>query len=152
MVRAPTDFLMTVQAILAPVFVQVLLVFILIGVMGRRRFAEIGAGRVRIGDIALGERNWPPKVQAAANAFANQFEIPVLFFALVPLALYTRKADLVFVVLAWIFVLSRYAHAYIFVTSNHVPSRFRAYMAGVLILGLMWLIFAWRILFTPLGP
>ncbi|GEP06054.1 MAPEG family protein [Methylobacterium oxalidis] len=142
---------MTVQAVLAPVFVQVLLVFALMMVMGRRRFAEIGAGRVRIGDIALGERNWPPRVQAAANAFSNQFEIPVLFFALVPLALYTRKADLIFVVMAWIFVLSRLVHAGIFVTSNHVPARFRAYMAGVAVLGLMWLLFAWRILFTPLA-
>ncbi|WP_336487467.1 MAPEG family protein [Methylobacterium nigriterrae] len=143
---------MTVQAILAPVFVQVLLVFALLIVMGRRRFAEIGAGRVRIGEIALGERNWPARVQATANAFSNQFELPVLFFALVPLALYTRKADLLFVVLAWVFVATRVVHATIFVTSNHVPSRFRAYMAGVAVLGLMWLVFAWRILLTPLGP
>ncbi|MGU3539332.1 MAPEG family protein [Methylobacterium sp. A54F] len=137
---------MSVQAVLAPVFAQVLLVFVLLVVMGRRRFAEVGAGRVRIGAIALGERNWPPQVQAAANAFSNQFEMPVLFFALVPLALLTRKADLIFVVLSWVFVLSRAVHAYVFATSNHVPTRFRAYMAGVAVLGLMWLIFAARIL------
>ncbi|KAB1076009.1 MAPEG family protein [Methylobacterium planeticum] len=142
---------MTIQAILAPVFVQVFLTFGLLIFLGRRRFAEIGAGRVRIGEIALGERNWPPKVQAAANAFSNQFEIPLLFFALVPLALYTRKADLLFVVLAWLFVATRAAHAYIFVTSNHVPTRFRLFMAGIVILGVMWLIFAWRILLTPLA-
>lgn len=143
---------MTVQAILAPVFVQVFLTFGLLIFLGRRRFAEIGAGRVRVGEIALGERNWPPKVQAAANAFSNQFEIPMLFFALVPLALHTRKADLLFVVLAWLFVATRAAHAYIFVTSNHVPTRFRLFMAGVVILGVMWLVFAWRILLTPLAP
>ncbi|GJE44271.1 MAPEG family protein [Methylobacterium soli] len=142
---------MTVPAILAPVFVQVFLTFGLLIVLGRRRFAEIGAGRVRIGQIALGERNWPPKVQAAANAFSNQFEIPILFFALVPLALVTRKADLLFVVLAWIFVASRAAHATVYVTSNHVPTRFRLYMAGVAVLGIMWLIFAIRILLTPLA-
>jgi hypothetical protein len=142
---------MTVQAILVPVFVQVFLTFGLLIVLGRRRFAEIGAGRVRIGQIALGERNWPPKVQAAANAFSNQFEIPILFFALVPLALVTRKADLLFVVLAWIFVASRAAHATVYVTSNHVPTRFRLYMAGVAVLGIMWLIFAIRTLLTPLA-
>ena len=142
---------MTIQAILAPVFVQVFLTFGLLIFLGRRRFAEIGAGRVRIGEIALGERNWPPKVQAAANAFSNQFEIPMLFFALVPLALVTRKADLLFVVLAWIFVATRAAHATVFVTSNHVPTRFRLFMAGVVVLGVMWLIFAFRILFTPLA-
>ena len=142
---------MTVQAILAPVFAHVFLIFGLLILLGRRRFAEIGAGRVQAGEIALNERNWPPKVQAAANAFSNQFEIPVLFFALVPLALYTRKADLLFVVLAWIFVATRAAHAYVFVTSNHVPTRFRLYSAGVAVLGVMWLIFAVRILLAPLA-
>ncbi|WP_430912086.1 MAPEG family protein [Methylobacterium sp. sgz302541] len=143
---------MTVQAVLAPVFALVFLSFALLILMGRRRFAEVGSGRVGIGEIALGERNWPAKVQAASNAFSNQFEIPVLFYALVPLALITRKADLLFVVLAWVFVATRVVHAGVFVTSNHVPTRFRAYMAGVLVLGVMWIVFAVRILLAPVGP
>jgi hypothetical protein len=142
---------MTVQAILAPVFAQVLLTFALLFWTGRVRFAEIGAGRVRIGDIALGERNWPARVQQAANAFSNQFELPVLFYALTALALYTRKADLLFVVLAWLFVTSRALHAYVYVTSNHVPHRFRAYAVGALLLLVMWVIFAVRILVAPIG-
>jgi len=143
---------LSIQAVLAPVFAQVLLTFALLIMMGRRRFAEVGAGRVRVGDIALGERNWPPRVQAAANAFSNQFELPVLFYALVPLALLTRKADLLFVVLAWAFVATRLVHAGVFVTSNHVPTRFRAYMAGVLVLFVLWAVFAVRILLAPALP
>ena len=53
---------------------------------------------------------------------------------------------LLFVVMAWIFVLSRLAHAYIHTTSNHVPTRFRAFAVGMLVLLLMWIIFAVRIL------
>lgn len=143
---------MSVPAILSPVFAQVFLTFALLIVMGRRRFAEVGAGRVRVGEIALGERNWSARTQAAANAFSNQFEVPVLFYALVPLALFTRKADLLFVVLAWVFVATRFVHAGVFVTSNHVPTRFRAYMAGVLVLMVMWAVFAVRILLSPVGP
>jgi hypothetical protein len=142
---------MTVQAILAPVFAQVLLTFALLFWTGRVRFAEVGAGRVRIGDIALGERNWPAKAQQAANAFSNQFELPVLFYGLVALALYTRKADLLFVVLAWVFVASRIVHAGIYVTSNRVVRRFQAYAVGALVLLLMWIIFAVRILVAPLA-
>ncbi|MBX9933648.1 MAG: MAPEG family protein [Methylobacterium sp.] len=142
---------MSVQAVLAPVFVQVALVFALLFWMGRVRFAEVGAGRVKIGDIALGQRNWPIRAQQAANAFSNQFELPVLFFALVPLALFTKKADLLFVILAWIFVATRLVHAGITVTSNHVPNRFRAYAAGALVLLIMWIIFAIRIFAAPVG-
>ncbi|NEU11630.1 MAPEG family protein [Methylobacterium sp. BTF04] len=141
---------MTVQAILAPVFAQVFLTFALLFWMGRLRFAEVGAGSVKVGDIALGQKTWPARSQQAANAFSNQFELPVLFYALVPLALYTRKADLLFVVLAWIFVATRLLHAGIYVGSNHVPSRFRAYAAGALVLLLMWIVFAIRILFAPI--
>jgi hypothetical protein len=39
----------------------------------------------------------------------------------------------------------------VFVTSNHVPTRFRLYSAGVAVLGVMWLIFAFRILLAPLA-
>lgn len=142
---------MSVQAVLAPLFAQILLTFGLLFWLGRVRFADVGAGTVRVGDIALGERNWPARSQAAANAFSNQFEIPALFYALVPLALYTRKADLLFVLLAWVFVASRVAHAVVYVSTNHVPHRFRAYMVGVLVLLVMWIVFALRILLTPIG-
>ncbi len=99
-------------------------------------------------DIALGERAWPPKVTQVANAFHNQFETPVLFYALVVLALITRQADLLFVVMAWLFVAARLVHAYIHTTSNLVIRRFQAFLAGTVVLMLMWLIFAVRILFA----
>ena len=90
--------------------------------------------------------NWPERPTQIANCFSNQFEIPVLFYVLVILAWITRQADLLFVVMAWIFVLSRLAHAYIHTTSNHVPTRFRVFAVGVLLLLLMWIVFAVRIL------
>lgn len=141
---------MSIQAILLPVFAEVLLVFLLAVLMGRRRFAAVNAKAVRREDVVLGQKNWPPKAQAAANAYANQFEAPVLFLALVPLAIITRKADLLFVVLSWIFVASRYVHAGIYVTSNFLPARLGAFLFGVLILLVMWAVFAFRILAAPL--
>ena len=160
---------MSIQAILLPVFAEVLLVFLLAVLMGRRRFAAVNAKAVRREDVVLGQKNWPPKAQAAANAYGNQFELPVLFFALVPLAIMTRgpgwrwtflalvplaiitrKADLLFVVLSWIFVASRYVHAGIYVTSNFLPARLGAFLFGVLILLVMWAVFAFRILAAPL--
>ncbi|MEH3146317.1 MAG: MAPEG family protein [Methylobacterium frigidaeris] len=143
---------MSLQAVLAPVFVQVFLTFALLIWTGRARFAAARGGAVRVGDIALGERTWPPPVQQVSNAFANQFELPVLFYVLTGLALATRKADLAFVILAWVFVASRIVHAGIYATTNHVPHRFRAYLVGALVLMAMWLVFAIRILLAPAVP
>lgn len=142
---------MTVQAILAPVFAQVLLTFALLFWTGRRRLSAVRGGAVKGRALTLGQRDWPAPAQQAANTFSNQFEIPVLFYVLVGLALATRKADLAFVILAWVFVASRCVHAAVYLTSNHIPHRFRAYAAGTLVLLAMWILFAFRIYLAPIG-
>ena len=74
---------MSITAVLLPVFVQVALTFALLFWMGRSRIGLIKAGEVKVKDVALGERNWPTRTQQIANAYHNQFEMPVLFYALV---------------------------------------------------------------------
>ena len=136
---------MTVQTILAPLFVLVALTFGLMIWMGALRVAAVRRGEVRVREIALGQPNWPPRAQQVSNCFDNQFQLPVLFYVLTILALFLRKADLLFVVMAWIFVLLRIVHATIHVTSNHVGRRFQAFAAGMVVLLLMWIIFAVRV-------
>ena len=137
---------MSVTAILAPVFAQVALTFTLLLWVGRSRVASLKAGEVRVKDIALAQRAWPDRVTRIGNTYQNQFETPVLFYAVVALAMMTRKADLVFVAMAWLYVLTRVVHAYVYTTSNIVRHRFLVFLLGTLILMLMWLIFAARIL------
>ena len=98
-------------------------------------------------DIALGQPRWTEDATKVANCYHNQFQLPVLFYVLVVLALFARKADLLFVVMSWIFVVSRIVHAVIHVRSNYVPHRFYAFAVGAIVLLLMWIIFAVRILF-----
>jgi hypothetical protein len=136
---------MTVQAILAPLFVLVALTFALLIWMGALRVAAARRGEVHVRDTALGQPNWPPRVQQISNCFDNQFQLPMLFYVLTILALFLRKADLLFVVMAWIFVLLRVVHAAIHVTSNRVGYRFQAFAAGAVVLLLMWIIFAVRV-------
>src|ERR1700730_1898804 len=136
---------MTVQEILAPLFVLVALTFVLLVWMGAVRFAAVRRGEVRGKDIALGQSNWPPRVQQISKCCHNQFQLPVLYYVLTILALFVRKADLLFVVMAWIFVLLRIVHAAIHVTSNRVGHRFLAFAAGMIVLLLMWIIFAVRV-------
>jgi len=79
-------------------------------------------------------------------SFQNQFEVPVLFYVLTILALVTKHADVLFVALSWIFVLSRIAQAAVHVTSNNLRARGGFFGIGVLVLTIMWLIFMVRIL------
>jgi hypothetical protein len=142
---------MSISAVILPVLVQVGLTLVLLFWMGRSRVGHLRTGEVKVRDIALGERNWPKRVLQIQNAYHNQFELPVLFYALVALALITRKADMLFVAMAWMFVVSRLVHAAIHVTSNKLSLRFMAFVVGVLILAAMWIIFAIRIFAAEAG-
>ncbi len=97
-------------------------------------------------DIALGQPNWPGRAAQIGNCYSNQFEVPVLFYVLIALALPLRHADLFIVLMSWVFVVTRFAHAGIFVTSNDVRTRSLAWFAGVLVLLAMWIYFALKIL------
>ena len=137
---------MSVQAVLLPVFAQVALLYLLFARMALTRISTIKSGETKMKDVALGQNAWPTKVAQIGNSYSNNLELPLLFYALVPLAMLTKKDDLLFVVMSWLFVLSRYAHAWVHINSNHVPTRFNLFALGAVVLGLMWIIFAVRIL------
>ena len=137
---------MTIRMVLLPVFVQVALTFGLLFWMAFARTGSVRRGETRIRDIALGQPEWPEQPTKVSNCFNSQFQLPLLFYVLVILAWITKQADLIFVVMAWIFVIVRLAHAYIHTTSNHVPTRFNVFAVGTIVLLVMWIIFAVRIL------
>ena len=123
---------MSVQWVLLPVFVQVGLTFALLFGMAASRTRAQKAGGVRNDQFG--------------DCFSNQFELPLLFYVLIALALPLRHVDFVMVLLSWVFVVARFAHAGIFVTSNNPQQRGSAWFAGVLVLFAMWLYFALSIL------
>ena len=137
---------MSIQMVLLPVFVLVGLTFaLLIWMAGARRQALVGGG-TKIKDIALGQQNWPVRATQIGNCFKNQFELPLLFYILIAVAAPLRHADLFIVLMSWVFVVTRFAHAGIFVTSNDLGQRSLAWFAGVLVLLAMWIYFALKIL------
>ena len=133
---------MTVGTVLLPVFVQVGLTFALLFAMATARTRAVQSGQTKLEEIALRQPNWPERPTQIANCFSNQLELPVLFYVLIALGLPLRHTDLVIVLLSWVFVLTRFIHAGIFVTSNDVRSRSLAWFAGVIVLFVMWIWFA----------
>jgi hypothetical protein len=137
---------MSVESILAPVFVQVALTFVLMFYTFGVRTVALRRRDVRIADIVLGQQNWPPHATQIGNAYNNQFQLPLLFFILVILAYLLKKADLLFVLMSWIFVISRILHAFVHVTTNRLQTRFMIFAVGAIVLLIMWIIFALRVL------
>jgi hypothetical protein len=143
---------MYVTATLLPVFVQVALTFAVLFRLGAVRLKAIRAGGLVREEVVLGDTGWPPIVRQASNCFRNQFELPVLFYVLMVLALVTRQTSVLFQMLAWLFVLSRIVHAIVHTTHNDVGWRFGAFAFGALVLLAMWVLFALAILLAPALP
>jgi hypothetical protein len=137
---------MTIPMILGPLFVLVLMTFVLGFWIPVSSVPLLRRGEVRPQDVDLRQPNWPRPVQQINNSYTSQFELPLLFYVLTILAMSTKHADLLFVIMAWIFVLARLAHAYVHVTSNNLDRRGPVFGIGAVVLALMWLIFIVRIM------
>lgn len=137
---------MSGPALVLPVIVQALMTFALLYWMGAVRTRATASREVHIRQIALGQPAWPDRVTQISNAYHNQLQLPLLFYAVAAFALIAGKADTVMVALAWGFVALRLVHAWIHTTSNHVPRRFYAFFAGSVVLLAMWLWLGLRVL------
>src|SRR5690606_35066652 len=97
-------------------------------------------------DIALGQRNWPKRVQQVSNAFNNQWESPTLFYAGIAFAMIAGEGGALLVALAWIYVATRIAHALVYVTTNFIPLRFAVFITGFTVLVVFWVALAARVI------
>ncbi len=126
------------EATIWPVIAHVALVFCLYILLSLRRVGAVKEGRARPEQFRE-NREEPPESLVVKNAVANQFELPVLFYA-VSILLYLVDADNpVTVAGGWLFVALRYAHAYVHVTSNRLSHRRPLFIAGLFVVMALWL-------------
>jgi hypothetical protein len=136
---------MSVQMILLPLFVEVILTFALLFWLAPLRARDFRSG-LREEDIALREPNWSKPSLQVQYSFSNQFELPVLFYVLTILTYVTHHAGTLFVVLAWVFVIFRLFQAYVHVTNNKVRLRGIFFAISAIALAIMWIVFIIQIL------
>ena len=55
----------------------------------------------------------PEYIEVLRQTLKNQFELPILFYFLISLALIFNNISKIDLIFAWLFVLSRYIHCYI---------------------------------------
>lgn len=135
---------MNQTAIFWPMLAHVLLIYIVYAVLGLRRHSAVHSGAAKARDYKL--RATEPEASAtASNNLMNQFELPVLFHVLC-LALYvTNGVSYLTLALMWVFVVSRYIHAWVHMTSNALVLRRNVFLVGALVLGVCWVWFALHI-------
>jgi hypothetical protein len=127
-------------AIILPVALQAfltLVVLLLLGPARARSMREAGQS-LADDDVRLGINRWSEQAIKLSNNYKNQFELPVLFYAVAGLALQAGAVDVGMVSLAWVFAISRVVHAAIHIGPNIVMWRGSAFAVGVLALLAMW--------------
>lgn len=132
---------MIILNIIWPVLAMVAVIFVVWFTLVRQRLGHIKRNPPTAETFATNDaagRYFAP-VAMSANNLANLFEMPVLFFALIPLLVFAQQATAAQVVLAWIFVVLRAAHSFIHIGPKKVPARFMVYLASCAVLLAMWL-------------
>ncbi|RAZ88499.1 hypothetical protein DPM33_23530 [Mesorhizobium hawassense] len=128
-----------------PMLAHVLLVYIVYLVMLKRRYGALKSGEARISQYKLRSTE-PASSVTVANNLINQFELPVLFYALCLALFVTNGVNDLTLVLMWLFIVTRYVHAWVHLNRNYVLHRTRAFFLGAGILFVAWVWFALHLL------
>jgi hypothetical protein len=133
------------KPLLLPLMAQVLLTFIVLYIMGRKRVNEIKRNKInpQSTDIRQNSRAVFKDSAAVSDNYHNQLESPLLFYVAILLTLMLMIQDYVIVVLAWTWVASRYVHAFIHITYNQVLHRFAVFVISSLLLFAIWFRLGW---------
>ena len=123
-----------------PALAQIFWTFIVLGITFMRRRRALVGKEVRMADVAVSTERYPQDARLAAANFANQFETPVLFFALIMIAMEVGATGFLMSLLAWAFVATRIVHTLIHTGSNDLRLRASVFGLGVLALLIMWIL------------
>lgn len=137
------------EALLWPLAVHLALVFLLYAWLTFERKGATARGEAKLEDYRTYERE-PLRARLIANSIANQFELPVLFYALAAILLQQPEVSSVQIFLAWIFIVGRIAHTMVHILSPDVALRGNVFTVNFFALFIMWAVFLWERLIMPL--
>ena len=123
--------------IFIPALMQVLLTLIVFIMLNAAKSKALKLGQVDEERRALHTDAWPEYVLKISNNIGNQFETPVLFYALSFILWALNAVDSFAMMLALGYVIIRILHAYIHIGSNYLPLRRRVFTIGTMLLLLM---------------
>ncbi len=127
------------RAVFLPAFAMAALTLVVWLRLFKTRIAQMKRERIHPQSVATSAQAVARLTDSrAADNFRNLFELPVLFYLALVIAAVSGLATTGVLVLAWLFVLLRVAHSAIHCGYNKVMHRFQAYLAGGVVLWVLW--------------
>lgn len=124
---------------LYPMAAMVLLIVVIGIIAVKVRFSSVKNGSVSVKYYRLMQgENVPEIITKTTRCLNNQFEIPVLFYVVCTLYLSLGIESFLALILAWLFVVFRYVHAYIHLTTNQVVHRMMAFWLAFIAVIALW--------------
>ena len=123
------------MSLLWPMLAQIGWTFLLYVWLTVVRQRAVRSGEIDYSAFAHGEG--PAHIDRVTRNLANQFELPVIFYAVVVLLVATNNVTTVDVIAAWVFVAGRVIHTLAQCLTDNVPLRGRVFLinfAGVAVL------------------
>ncbi len=130
--------------IIWPVLAQIILTLAVFITLGFRKTRDLKTGKVDKSKTALDNKAWSDDVIKVSNNIANQFQTPVLFYILCLIILHLNILSKPLLIVSWIYVISRYLHAYVHIGTNHVPHRMNIFLVGCIALMTMCIYCVWQ--------
>ena len=126
--------------LLYPMFIMVLLTFIIACIAVKARLSSVKTGDVSPKYFRLmGGQDVPDLITKTTRNFNNQFEIPTLFYVVCTLYICFGIESLIALVFAWLFIILRVAHSYIHLTYNHILHRMLTFWASFMCVMVLWI-------------
>jgi hypothetical protein len=123
------------SSILWPMLAHIGWVFLLFTWLTVARLQAVRRREVEFSAFAHGDE--PHEIARITRNLANQFELPVIFYAVVVLLVATRNVTVIDIVAAWVFVAGRVIHTLVQTLTDNVPLRGQVFLinfAGVAVL------------------
>lgn len=134
---------MILSSLIYPMFAMVVLTFVVLMSLFKSRVKSVKEGAVDPSFFKTYQGQVEPDLSLKLSRhFANIFEAPSLFYIVCLAAMITQLTSVLFVALAWLYVLLRAAHAYIHIGKNKVKLRINTYMTSWAVLMFMWIYLA----------
>jgi hypothetical protein len=124
-----------VTSILWPMLAHIGWIFLLYVWLTVVRAQAVRSGEVEYASFA--HRDEPHHIERITRNLANQFELPVIFHAVVILLIATGRVTAIDLIAAWVFVAGRVIHTLVQTLTDNVPLRGQVFLinfAGVAVL------------------
>lgn len=122
--------------ILGALLAQVILTIAVYVVLVRARYAAVRRGEVRVSQFVV-MRDEPDWLARITRNVANQYELPVLFYAVVLMLVAINRVTMFDVIVAWAFVAVRIVHAVVHIRTSDVMLRMRVFGLGLILVCLL---------------